>query len=344
MDMIRSRCNTLFQSKLERFFVAVVLSTILVVALTGAAITKYVIVIEDEAAQTIVFTSENQPEKILEQESVLLSPHDSFTFSGFDDNKATITLNRAKEVTIKADGIAQTHHIVGGTVAGALQTASVAVSDEDFINVSLTEKINSDMEIVINRVTYNTLTEVQKIPFGVTNFPTQTLKKGKTKTLSAGVNGEHTTVKEQKLLDGVVIEEKTLSDEVTKKPISARMLLGDPSAPTSQLIPDEPIELDANGNPVHYTAKVTGKATAYSALGRRTKLVPGAIAMNLNSFPRGTKVYVKTPDGSFTYGYSEVRDTGSAVANNDILADLFFGSYKESCLFGAKTVDVYVLE
>ncbi|MEG0691520.1 MAG: G5 domain-containing protein [Oscillospiraceae bacterium] len=343
MDTIRSRCNTIFELKINRLFAAMLVSAILVVALTGAAISKYSIVIEDEATQTIVFTSENQPEKILEQESILLSPHDNFTFSGLVDNKGTITVNRAKEVTMNADGKTQTLHIVGGTVADALQKASITVNDEDFINVSLTEPINSDMNISINRVTYNTVTQVKQVPFEVTSFSTQTLKKGKTRTLSPGTNGEYTTVTEQKLLDGVVVEEKIVSEALTKKPVTAKVLVGDPNAPTSQLIPNEPIELDANGNPVSYKSKHTGKATAYSSLGRRTKLVPGAVAMNLNNFPRGTKVYIKTPNGSFVYGYSEVRDTGTALVNNTILVDLFFSSYKESCLFGAKTVDIYVL-
>ncbi len=343
MDTIRSRCNTIFNLKVIRLFTAMLLSTILVIALTGAAISKYSIIIKDEAIQTIVFTSENQPEEILAQESITLSPYDKFTFSGFVDNKATITVNRAKRVTMKADGATQVHYIVGGTVADALQKAAITVNDEDFINVSLTEPISDDMNIEINRVTYNTVTQVRQVPFGVLNFPTQTLKKGKTRTLSPGKNGEFTTVTEQKLLDGVVTEEKIVSEELTKKSVSAKVLVGDPNAPTSQLIPSEPIELDANGNPVSYKSKHTGKATAYSALGKRTKLVPGAVAMNLKNFPRGTKVYIKTPNGSFVYGYSEVRDTGTALVNNTILVDLFFNSYRESCLFGAKTVEIYVL-
>ena len=130
---------------------------------------------------------------------------------------------------------------------------------------------------------------------------------------------------------------------MTKKPVAARVLIGDPNAPVSQLIPATDIVLDANGNPVNYKYKVTGKATAYSALGRPTSLKPGNVAMNLSQFPRGTKLYIKTPDGSFVYGYSVVADTGPAVTNGTCLVDLFFATYRESCLFGAKTVEIYVL-
>ncbi len=140
------------------------------------------------------------------------------------------------------------------------------------------------------------------------------------------------------------MEEKLLTMDIVKNPIAAKMLVGDPNAPTSQLIPQEPIELDANGNPVNYIRKVTGKATAYSSRSNRASLKPGNVAMKLSQFPKGTKLYIKTPNGSFTYGYSVVKDTGTALKDGRILVDLFFDSYKESCLFGAKTVEVYVLE
>ena len=343
MDTIRSRYNTIMNLKMVRFIAVILVSSILVGALTGAAISKYSVVIIDESTQTIVFTSENLPEKILEQENIQLSEHDTLSFTGWTDNKGTITINRGKAVTIIADGTVETIYVVDGTVADALHEVGIVVNDEDFINVSLTQPITSDIDVVINRVTYNTVTDLKPVAFEVINFPTQTLEKGKTKTLSEGVNGEHTTMTKQKLLDGVVVEETILSEEVTKQPVSARMLLGDPNAPTSQMIPAEPIELDANGNPVSYQSKHVGKATAYSALGKKTSLEPGAVAMNLSQFPRGTQLYIKTPDGSYTYGYSVVRDTGTAAVEGIILVDLFFNSYKESCLFGAKTVEVYVL-
>lgn len=343
MDKIQHGCNTILKLKITRLFMAVIFSVLLTAGLTGAAISKYSVIIADENSNTIVFTSESQPEKILEQNQIAMAKHDTFTFSGFEDNKATITLNRAKQVTINADKKVKSLYVVNETVGDALKTAGVTVDDDDFINVSLTQAIKSDTEITINRVDYETVTTVKQVPFEVISFPTQTLEKGKTKTLKAGINGEVTTVTKQKLYDGVVVESTVLSEETTKNAVPARILKGDPSAPTSQFIPDEPIQLDKNGNPVSYKAKVVGKATAYSALGRSTKLVPGCVAMDLSKFPRGTQVYIKTPDGSYTYGYSKVKDTGYAVNDGTILVDLFFNSYKESCLFGAKTVEIYVL-
>ncbi len=316
----------------------------LILMMSGAVISKYNVLIEDEDQTVTVYTSQEDPEEILDLVQITLGAHDTFDFTGFDENnQGVITVNRASLVTVEADGTKKSKYVTRGTIGDALAQMGVTVGDEDYINVSLSEPVHEDVHVVINRITYNTVTQISEVPFEVKKFPTQTLSEGKTRTLSAGVNGERTTVIKQTLLDGVVVEEETLSDEVTAQPVAARVLVGDPNAPTSQLIPEDPIELDENGNPVEYVSKVTGRATAYSSLGRPTSLVPGNVAMDLSQFPKGTRLYIKTPDGSFTYGYSVVKDTGTAVTTGHCLVDLFFSSYKESCLFGSRTVEVYVL-
>jgi uncharacterized protein YabE (DUF348 family)/3D (Asp-Asp-Asp) domain-containing protein len=343
MDSIRCRCTELFKTKLARLLVICVASCVLIVVLTGAAVTKYLVVIDDDTTQTIVYTSESEPEAILAQQNITLSPYDEIEFSGFQENKATLKILRARKVDITADGKLKTVYLAKGTVQDALNKANVELADDDLINASLTEPINSNMDIVINRVVYKTVTTQTPIPCDIIKYPTQTLAKGKTRVLSQGANGILETAIKQTIIDGEIVEEKLVSETVVKKPVTTTMLVGDPNAPVSQLIPKKPIELDAKGNPVSYKAKYVGKATAYSSLGKKTNLKPGCVAMNLSKFPKGTKLYIKTPNGSFVYGYSEVRDTGVAVNDGTILVDLFFSSYKESCLFGAKTVEVYVL-
>lgn len=356
MDSIRSRCETfikafaskkvssVMKTKSARLLVICIVSAILVCILTGAAVAKYAIIINDGNNQVIVYTSENQPETILYQQNISLSPYDAIQFSGIENNKATLTVKRAKKINITADGALKVVYLTEGTAKDALTKASVVLNNADLINVSLSEQINADMDITINRVTYKEVKEQTDIPCAILKYPTQTLKKGKTKVIKQGANGVMEKVTKQTLIDGEIVEEKLLSQEVVKNPKSTKLLVGDPNAPTSQLISNEPIELDANGNPVHYVKKVSGKATAYSSKRNRSSLKPGHVAMNLSQFPRGTKLYIKTPNGSFIYGYSVVKDTGTAVSRGTILADLYFDTYRESCLFGAKTIDVYVLE
>lgn len=343
MDSIRSRCGDWMKYKAVRFLLLCLVSGALVAALSGAAIAKYAVIIEDEGARTVVYTSLSEPAKILQTADVALGVHDTLTFSGFTGGEGTIRVNRASLVTIRADGAERAVYIAEGTVADALKKAGVTVRGEDLIDASPAEPVNADMTVTVNRVDTKTVERVEKIPHEVVEIPTQTLKAGKTRAINEGADGEKVATVRLTLIDGKPAGEETLSEKVTAEPVTAQILVGDNSAPTSQLTPDTPVELDANGNPVRYLTKVTGKATAYSALGKPTKLVPGCVAMDLSKYPRGSRLYIKTPDGSYIYGYSEVRDTGPAVNEGIILVDLFFGSYRESCLFGAKTVDIYVL-
>lgn len=343
METIQHRCKALFGSKWMRLTLVSLISVLLISVFGGATFAKYSVLIDDEGTQTVALTSCSEPKEILKQESITLSEHDEYTFSGFENNRATITINRASEITISADGTDHVVWLTEGTVQDALDAAKLTVTDDDLLNVSLTEPIYDGMAVTINRVTYETVTTQTEIPFGTIEFPTRTLAEGKTRVLSAGKNGVQETKTKRTYIDGELVEEEVLSEEVTVSPVSAQVLVGDPDGPVSQLIPSQEIALDANGNPISYKYKVTGKATAYSALGRPTKLKPGHVAMNLSQFPRGTKLYIKTPDGSFVYGYSVVADTGPAVTNGVCLVDLFFSTYTESCLFGAKTVEIYVL-
>jgi 3D (Asp-Asp-Asp) domain-containing protein len=120
----------------------------------------------------------------------------------------------------------------------------------------------------------------------------------------------------------------------------------------SVLNPDNDFMLDANGNPTNYTRKLTGKAVAYSSKNPNAgtasglmKAMPGAVAVDPRIIPYGSKLYIKTANNSFIYGYAIAADTGGFIHfQNPPLVDLFFGSYNETVKFGAKTMEVYILE
>ena len=125
-------------------------------------------------------------------------------------------------------------------------------------------------------------------------------------------------------------------------------LPGDSTATVTTLKVPEDLILDENGNPVNYTKKIVGKGTAYSARsGAKTAsgryAIPGHVAVNPNVIPYGSKLYIKSVDGSFIYGYAIAADTGIALMDGRVTVDLFFDTYLESCLFGAKTMEIYVI-
>lgn len=57
------------------------------------------------------------------------------------DNNATLTIHRAAEISITADGQTKTVWLTEGTAADALNAAELTVNDDDLLNVALTEPV-----------------------------------------------------------------------------------------------------------------------------------------------------------------------------------------------------------
>lgn len=115
----------------------------------------------------------------------------------------------------------------------------------------------------------------------------------------------------------------------------------------SELKPSKDFELDSKGVPVKYKKKITGTASAYccgthTATGKKVK--PGYIAVNPKQIPYGTKLYIRSSDGNYIYGYASAEDTGGFVSWGNTVADLFFWSNSDCRQFGRRNIEIYVLD
>ncbi len=337
-----------------RIVAAALVSTIMVATLTGITFATNIVYIYDDEDVLKYYTtnSEISAEEVLENGGVSLSADDEFEFTGFDENgAASLTVYRAFPVSISADGETVEVMMARGTVNDALEKAGLSLADDDLINVSPYEEVVSGIKISINRVTYETVTEETVLPFEVESKETKALYKNKIIVTQAGKEGKQIATFRRTLVDGIVTDVETLSNEVVEQPVTQHQIVGTSSTPiASEILPPEDFELDANGVPVNYARVLTGKATAYSssrypnvkgASGRYLK--PGSVAVNPNIIPYGSKLYITSTDGRYVYGYAVAADTGTAMMDGRVLVDCFFATYAESCHFGAKTVNVYVL-
>lgn len=99
----------------------------------------------------------------------------------------------------------------------------------------------------------------------------------------------------------------------------------------------------ASGETYNYSKVVNMKATAYSysagsitASGAPVQV--GIVAAKPSTLPQGTRVYIVTEDGKYTYGPAIVGDT----PGGDII-DLFYETEEECRQFGVRQANVYVL-
>ena len=348
-------CKRLAAFRNRRVFrgiaVAVVFA-IVAASFTGITYAANVVYIHDDEDVLKYYTNDSSltAQEILKNQGVAFRSEDEIEFIGFENGEATLILHRAFPVNISADGMTTRLMVTGGTVGDALEKAGVTLAEDDLMNVSPYEDAVSGMQIKINRVTYETVTEESVIPFEVETRETNTINKGKTVVTQVGKEGVQVATFKKTIVDGEVTETELISTEVVAEPVTQKQTVGTSEKHiVSEILPPEGFELDANGVPTSYTKVLTGKATAYSssipnvrgASGKHLQV--GSVAVNPNLIPYGSRLYITSADGRYIYGYAIAADTGTALMDGRVLVDCFFGSYAESCRFGAKTVNVYVL-
>lgn len=267
----------------------------------------------------------------------------------------TVTMNPNPfcKVRIFADG---NNYVVRarGTVADALDTAGIEIGEDDLINVGLSEPLNANTSIVINRVDYITEVKLEAIEYATEYKEDDSYVVGFSKVLVDGEEGELAKTICHTYVDGKLASSDVVSTEVTEEPVDEVIVQGtaevNPIAAMSisQLDVPDYLTLDENGVPTSYSSVLTGKSCAYSAKptaktasGRQVKV--GYVAVDPSIIPYGTELYIVSTDGKYVYGYAIAADTGTALLDGRILVDLFMESYDASCRWGAKQVNIYIL-
>lgn len=242
------------------------------------------------------------------------------------------------------------------SVGEILSDAGYVVDEYDMIEPSLDTIITETAYIDFTDISYVSGSYTETIPFSVNTVYDRNSPEG-THTQTNGANGEQLVEYTAKVVNGVTVETVVNNRTTIVEPVHATKTVGTAkSAVTtsahvksiSTLIPSSPIELDENGNPVKYAKHITVQATAYTYTGNRCSTgvnpQPGYIAVNPNVIPYGTKMYIKSSDGSYIYGYAVAADTGSFINSRPNNVDLFMATRAACSAFGRRNVEIYILE
>jgi len=242
------------------------------------------------------------------------------------------------------------------TVAEILKNAGYTVDEHDMVEPALNTVINTTTYIDYTNIDYVTDKTNEVIPAKTVTVYSAEHKKG-TEQYISGSNGVMEVTYTSKLVNGVVVEKNVNSSVVLTAAVNNKKIIGTKATSVitsssvntiSTLKPASPIELDANGIPVNYKKHITVQATAYTYTGHNCSTgvapQPGYIAVNPKYIPYGTKMYIKSSDGRFIYGYAVAADTGGFINSRPTNVDLFFGSLGECTAFGRRNVEIYILE
>ena len=303
-----------------------------------------------------------QPETATAASGLVLLDSDRPTAPGLAIDAGRITLTRAFLVTVTDNGQCYELEVLGGTVADALAEAGIELAEDDVVNVALDTCLTENMAIAVTRV--GTRTEVKEvtIPFDLSVVYSDALPEGQVVS-TRGELGVKAVTYSYRILNGRIVSTEIVDETITKEAVNAVRTVGTRKTTTvssthtyssirdncvSILTPADDFELDDNGVPLHYSKKITGIASAYYWTGHHTCTgkVPqkGYIAVNKSIIPLHSRLYIRTTDGAYIYGYAEAEDTGGFAKTTNRIVDLYFDTYDECCRFGLRNVEVYFLD
>lgn len=323
--------------------------------LSGASsYNRMVSVYADGKTRQFYSASVNIPD-ILKEHQIAVDPLDDVA-SQINDREINITISRAIDVSITADGNQITKKArPSWTVMDAIQNANITVQDQDIVTPSPNTPLKKDMSICIQRVTHSQRKQEEPLLYQTVIRASTKLKPGRIVVKTPGRNGKVLNGYDDEYIDGKY-QQSTLVSSQTMVPavnqvvlvgVSRRQMTVAKQQGKSELTIPSTLQLDASGRPVHYQKMLSGKGCAYSANpGAHTStgrtVMPGYIAVNPKIIPYGTAMYIVSTDG-YVYGYAIAADTGADCRNNKILADLFMNTKQECIQFGARTLQIYIL-
>ena len=244
---------------------------------------------------------------------------------------------------------------IESTVGEILKNEGFNVDQYDMVEPSLDTVVSDTTYIDYTNIDYITGSYTEAIPCTVKTVYSSKLDAGTT-TLSEGKDGEQQVNYTAKVVNGVTVE-TVVNERITlSAAVNGTKTIGtkkaavttSESVKTISTLKAPTIELDENGNPVNFKKHITVQATAYTYTGNKCSTgvapQPGYIAVNPNVIPYGTKMYIKSSDGSYIYGYAVAADTGGFIKSRPNNVDLFMTSKAACTAFGRRNVEIYILE
>lgn len=300
---------------------------------------------DSDGFSRLLITNDIKPTSLVEQAGLELNADDKMYYTAYNGDLASLSILRAFEVTVEADGKSIPVRLTEGTVKDALQQAGVSMGEHDYTQPGFAAELSGGDTIQVHRVVYNEVVEIQAIPYQTEYVETSLFyrKKNKTVTQQKGRDGELTITTRERWVDGELESSQVTSVETTRQVQNEIVKVYGAGVPVSSLTgPD-----GTTNKPTSYSRVLTGRATGYSSRGGKGAsglgLGYGTVAVDPSVIPYGTLLYIESTDGRFVYGYAIATDTGTAMREGHALVDLYYETYQESLANGAMQVNVYVV-
>lgn len=309
----------------------------------------------------------------LKDNGYTLKPNDICNYDLVTDvtDNMEIVITKGNEIYVSDEDMAYRAISSKGTVEEILKDMGITLGQYDETSPARDKVIDKDTRITINRVVYKEKIVKETIKFSTKTKNDSSMNSGTSKVVTKGVNGEQENVYREKYINGKFDSKEKVSSTVVKKAVDEVKSVGTKGAVKSlafstqnkkasgTVINDNNVvrtisnfalpanyTIASNKVPTSYKKVISGNATAYcgggiTSTGKAAQ--PGYVAVNPKIIPYGTKMWIVSSDGRYTYGYAIAADTGGFIYSTNFVADLYFNSYNECVNFGVRNIDIYIL-
>ena len=313
--------------------------------------TTYVI---RDGERVVRYTSfETDPAEILELAGVPLAEYDTYTTGAAEDGE-TITVNRARRITLHHHGETKVVSSLGETVGQLLKRLKLEVTDQDVLSHGMDEPVFDGMELAIDRVITCRETFSATLPHETQYCTDAALPMGTEAVLTRGQDGELLRTADVTYINGRETRRSILSERVLRHPVAKIVGVGSATPGPEVSATDQPVIRDGyitlpTGEVLTYTHSDTVEATAYTHTDKGcdlttatgTKVRWGTVAVDPSRIPYGTRMFIIANDGSYVYGIATAEDCGGDIRGDRM--DLYMPTYEQCREFGRRRCTLYFL-
>ena len=332
----------------------VLLTLIIVLSMTAlltqtAFATTYVI---NDGERVVTYTTfATDPAEVLGQAGVPLEEYDTYTTEAVD-GEATITVNRARRISLRYHGETTPVSSQGETVGQLLGRLGMEWTEADELSYSPEEQIFDGMVLTVDRIVTRRETFSATVPHEIQYCTDEILPLGTETILTEGADGELLRTADVTYVNGRETSRSILSETVLRQPVTEVVSVGSmvvPEAETAMpVIGDGYITLPT-GEVLTYTRTDTVEATAYTHTDKGCDRVTatgttvhwGTVAVDPSRIPYGTRMFIVANDGSYVYGIATAEDCGGDIKGDRM--DLYMPTYEQCRQFGRRRCTLYFL-
>lgn len=336
----------------EQLSVSAVLLTVVVflILLTASVFGKNII-LEIDGKQTSYFVFNDTVAEFIDAYNVDFCEYDEISVLPQSklSNNELIEIRKAVPVMFSLNGKTNEIYTAKTTVQEFLMENRIVLNEHDLLTVNENAKISKGMKIGLQKaeIFYETVEEA--IPFKTVLVPNYSKKRGEDTVTSQGQDGLKETCYVVVKRNNEIVSKEPVSENIVREPVNqvreygtAALNLTSRNAGASFRYKNV-IPMTATAYDLSYES--CGKLPSHPAYGITAsgmRARRGVVAVDTSVIPLGTRLYIETTDGSYSYGYAVAGDRGGAIRGNRI--DLFMDTRSECLQFGRRSVNVYILE